>query len=132
MNNPDKSPPSFHLHHDIPKMRAELEEVIALTEKATLDIIKVLESKNQAFPEEVSQILHSLTFQDITGQRITKVLKFLKELEKSLEEVEKAGAISFGAPKTSQASVSDKESLLNGPQLPGEGVSQKDIDKYLK
>jgi len=72
-------------------------------------------------------VLEACAFQDITGQRITKVVETLLMLEDKLaalsdlldEEVE---------PQTADAQESDAV-LLNGPAMPGEGVDQDEIDK---
>ncbi len=72
-------------------------------------------------------------FQDLTGQRISKIvrsLRFIEERVDAMTEIcgrEGIEALASGLP-------SDDEDLkdgvtLQGPQLPGEAVSQDEIDK---
>jgi chemotaxis protein CheZ len=76
----------------------------------------------------ITQIYEACSFQDITGQRITKVVKALQAIEGKVLEL--AGGQSTGV--VLHLDVSDKtDSLLNGPSLPAEAMDQDDIDKLL-
>lgn len=120
----------------------ELEEVIKATENATniiLDSAEKIQGVTSRTSSEISQILtenitkifEACNFQDITGQRIRKVLRLLIEIEaaiKSLLETMKSSG-SEAAKKSPVISKSDPKSLLNGPQLENEAPKQDDIDK---
>ena len=99
-----------------------------------------LEEFAASLPPEQAEIVTSATmrvyeacnFQDITGQRTTKVIKALKSIEERVEGLVKA----FGDEIAKYAASNPRkkkepegeEALLNGPQLDGKGVSQADID----
>jgi chemotaxis protein CheZ len=75
--------------------------------------------------------MEACTFQDITGQRVTKIIRSMQFVEERVlamvdlmgrDSVEKKAAVlSDETP--------EKDPLLNGPQLPGNAISQDDIDK---
>ena len=76
--------------------------------------------------------MESCTFQDITGQRVTRVIKSMKFVEERVnamidlwgrDDIEGMG---FDLPDTKPTG---DEALLNGPQIPGEEISQDEIDK---
>jgi chemotaxis protein CheZ len=76
----------------------------------------------------ITQIYEACSFQDITGQRITKVVKALQAIEGKVLEL--AGGESTDI--VLHPDVSGKpDSLLNGPGLPAEAMDQDDIDKLL-
>ena len=74
------------------------------------------------------------TFQDITGQRVGKIVKSLQFVVErinamvvlwgrdDIESVMKEIGMEMEMPEGDEA-------LRNGPQLPGESISQDDIDK---
>ncbi|MFM2129670.1 MAG: hypothetical protein RL477_1216, partial [Pseudomonadota bacterium] len=74
---------------------------------------------------------------DITGQRITRIVRALKDIESKVSAIVTTfsgvpGAVSkvekpAPAPSSANGKPSDKE-LLNGPQLPTAAQSQEDID----
>ena len=72
------------------------------------------------------------SFQDITGQRITKVVSSLKTIEDKV-----GGLLSILAKKlpgidyVQEEEPEGDDALLNGPQLPDQGVTQEDIDALL-
>lgn len=61
-------------------------------------------------------MLEAMTFQDITGQRLTRIASLLNGL----------------AAATGDAKVPSELSLENGPALPGGGVSQDDADALMR
>jgi len=78
--------------------------------------------------ECIVQIFEACNFQDITGQRITKVvdsMQFIEERIASMIDVWKT--LDLGA---APASMSEDKKLLNGPALEGDRgvVSQDDVD----
>lgn len=130
----------------------ELDAVVAGTEAATESILaaaefiddhalqlaahvktdqdKVLASEIQ---EKVVAIFEACNFQDLTGQRITKVVQTLTFVENRIEKmIEIWGGIEQFrdiAPESMPAREGDK-ALLNGPALPTDEdrASQDDID----
>ena len=143
---------------DIPLATDELDAVVGATEEATgtiLDACEGLEKvSSQVPPEAAEQITNAVTriyeacnFQDITGQRITKVVKTLKQIEDRVstmlgafgEEIAKhhggraaasaeAPAAAAPAPTPTKPGEAD---LLNGPQLPDDAKKQAEIDAIL-
>ena len=131
---------------------SELDAVVMATEEATNSIlgssetIEALASKIQAnavtdddrqatedILEQTIKMLEACNFQDITGQRITKVvntLKFVEERIDAMIEIWGEEDIAEVAPSVTPDSQGDS-ALLNGPSLNGEGIDQNDIDKLL-
>ncbi|HYD98939.1 MAG TPA: protein phosphatase CheZ [Alphaproteobacteria bacterium] len=126
----------------------ELQAIVRTTEEATQTLLGASEAIQgeldglmaSADPETAAaagRILDSLmsifeasTFQDITGQRIAKVVKTLQFVEARVHTmVETWGADSFlDLPTPYEAPGDEEAKLLNGPQLGQTGVSQADID----
>lgn len=120
----------------------ELNEVVRHTEEATNTIMDNAEAilrlssagaSSEAFSEKATAIMEACSFQDITGQRIKKVLKTLTQIELRVGNLIKLfggeipAGLQIGEIETGQRRAD--ESLLNGPQLSGEAPSQADIDK---
>jgi chemotaxis protein CheZ len=101
---------------------------------------KIIEATKDSAPglfqqveTHIVKIFEACTFQDIVGQRIKKVMGCLKEIDaktasvlKALQQDEENGS---GQPVT--ASGENVVSLLNGPALPQNAITQDDIDKLL-
>jgi chemotaxis protein CheZ len=72
-------------------------------------------------------------FQDLTGQRIKKVVNTLHYMERRVAAMVEIWGVETGTATTEIVAMAeddvrpDKE-LLHGPQAKGEGVSQADID----
>ncbi len=140
----------------IPRATDELDAIIATTASATDTIMGGCEKIHELFKDvtavkngvfitsasveqieaETTRIIEACTFQDLTGQRITKIIKALKEIDaKTLDLMrileERFASVSKVKPLENQVSINDSASLMNGPQLPGQGISQEDIDKLL-
>ena len=115
----------------------ELEEIVTETARAAnrfMDAAEAVEKvAAQAEPaiagalmDAVTNIYEASAFQDITGQRITKIVRGLQSMESKLSSLVSAfGPLEepceSGAPKGDAA-------LLNGPQLNKHAHSQTDID----
>ena len=133
----------------IPTATDELDAIVGATEEATgtiLDCMEKIEGLTSKMEPEVgtevgnavTQVYEACNFQDITGQRITKVVKALKEIETKIDALVAAfGTQGGGKAKPKAPAKSDTKDpredshLLNGPQLPGSSVSQADIDALL-
>lgn len=131
----------------IPSATDELDAVVGATEDATNKIMDVCDeitaiAGNCApeFNEKLigctTKIFEACNFQDITGQRITKVVETLKHIDTKVEAIVMAmgeeihRAEGAGAPKHVHAADPDK-GLLNGPQLPQNAIDQSEIDRLL-
>jgi len=131
---------------------SQLEVIIPATEKATHEILEATEEIEKILNEigeltrddtDVQQlaekagmhlvaVLEACNFQDITGQRINKVIKTMRFLEERIAAlIDIWGAEAFTDLPVGQAEAAatdEDESLLNGPQLENEGISQNEID----
>ena len=120
----------------IPNATDELDAIVGSTEEATNGILQAMESlegltaeMDPAMAEKVTEavtlVYESCNFQDITGQRITKVVRALQSMESKLQALASAfGPIEGDAPVLAEGDAA----LLNGPQLSGGATSQDDID----
>ncbi len=124
-----------------PSARDELEAVVTATEQATVTIMesceKILETMKAA-PAAVARdveacavrIFEACTFQDITGQRIRKVTDNLHQIDAKIVSILAA----LGGPSAEVPSDGDLQrasTLLNGPALPQQAVTQDEIDMLL-
>ena len=114
----------------------ELEEIVTETARAANRIMdaaetiegvagKVDPASAAALTDAVTKIYEASSFQDITGQRITKLVRALQPMDTKLQSL----AAAFGrADFTPAAAVEGDAALLNGPQLAQSASSQDDID----
>ena len=126
----------------VPIATDELDAVVGVTEEASATIMDATEAIQAivsdhediqgAVMAETTKIFEACTFQDITGQRITKVIKTLKDIEAivarlhALFDPDGKRPVSMG-----EDTRTEDEKLMNGPQLEGQGVTQDEIDKLL-
>ena len=80
--------------------------------------------------DATTRIYEACGFQDITGQRITKVVATLKTIEAKVAHMVAAFGSRASRPPAAEA-MPDPSLLLNGPQLPAAAMDQSDIDKLL-
>jgi chemotaxis protein CheZ len=127
----------------IPTATDELDAVVGATEEATgtiMDACDLIEQQANQCDDKavqdnlmmaVTNIYEACSFQDITGQRITKVVQTLKKIEDQVNAL--LGALGEYPEEQGGESVSAlKEAVLeNGPQMPGQGVDQTEIDRLL-
>ncbi len=128
----------------IPDATDELDAVVAATEVATGTIMDSCESLSAYSDQldavhktfvigEVTKILESCSFQDITGQRITKVIRSIKQIEEKINKL--MSVLEEKIPGLPNSVLEDTregdERLLNGPQMADKAISQDDIDKLL-
>jgi len=115
----------------------ELEEIVTETARAANEIMDAAEmvekvaatvdpAAGTALMDAVTKIYEASSFQDITGQRITKVVRVLQSLETKLASLADAFGPATGVG-TAKAPEGD-QALLNGPQLNKNASSQSDID----
>jgi chemotaxis protein CheZ len=127
----------------IPTATDELDAIVGATETATNGILDACEKLEGLFPlidveiaerigEVTTSIYEACNFQDLTGQRITKVVRVLKVIEERVATLVQA----FGHEVSTDTSPEEKQvqsddDLLNGPQLPGNATDQAEIDRLL-
>jgi chemotaxis protein CheZ len=117
----------------LPRAGKELEAIVKQTEAATGTIMDAAEAIMSANPaqeliEHCTRIIEACAFQDLTGQRITKVVSTLTTVENRLQALETAWG---GVSDSHAAEARDREDdaqYLNGPALEGEGHDQAAID----
>ncbi len=133
---------------------AELDAIVQSTERATTEILDASDAIQEftgriprddpdwaelanGIETQCIEIMTACSFQDITGQRTTKVintLRYIEERVNALIEVWDVDHTGAGGPPDVVAAhrkLNDTRPdahLLNGPQLDGQGVSQTDID----
>jgi chemotaxis protein CheZ len=126
----------------LPTAGDELTAIVGAAERATnaiLDAVERIEkSANATGGEAAAAILADVTaiyeacnFQDITGQRISKVVSVLKEVDQtvaSLLESLNLPPVVLNAGVSSVEAKSGDAVLLNGPQMPDAAPNQADID----
>jgi chemotaxis protein CheZ len=130
----------------LPTAGRELDAVVSATEEATNTIMEAAEAIMSADPadpaaykefvdQEVMKIFEACSFQDITGQRITKVVETLQLIDSRVSRFAKRFRVadSEGAMTEEEASREQRkrELLLDGPAAPGGGIAQDEIDRLL-
>ena len=130
-------------------MGDQMVAVVKATESATNAIMEAMESNGEAvallrekiddseqlalldkITENANSVFEACSFQDITGQRVGRVAKSIIYVEERVDSLkhllgeEETAAVEVAPDPTVDAD----ETLLNGPQLNGDGLSQDDID----
>ena len=84
----------------------------------------------QDLQDHVVRIYEACNFQDLTGQRIGKVIATLMMVEEELAGMIERCGISKGSGRPAPAPEPDSSSLINGPRLDGDSghATQQDID----
>ncbi|WP_419898097.1 hypothetical protein [Roseomonas sp. USHLN139] len=125
----------------IPSATDELAAIVQHTAQATHEIIDTceqLETLAAQVPQAAdalfaatTRIYEACAFQDITGQRIAKVVTALQTIENRIGKARAQMAAENVPPPPAPAqpaAVPPGDGLLNGPQLPGAAISQSAID----
>jgi chemotaxis protein CheZ len=126
----------------IPFATDELDAIVEHTATATNAILNSCETLDDVgssltgepairLQDATTRIYEACSFQDITGQRINKVVATLKTIEVKVAQI--IATFSSGdrlAPIEMTAKPTETE-LLNGPQHPSVAMGQSDIDKLL-
>jgi chemotaxis protein CheZ len=133
----------------IPSATDELDAIVAHTAAATDIILECCEKLDVLGPtltgeaakvvqDVTTQVYEACSFQDITGQRITKIVATLQSIERKVAHMievfgrdhfaTKPGDAPVPAPVTGEPAPA---SLLNGPQLPAAAMDQSTIDALL-
>lgn len=126
----------------IPNATDELDAVVGATEEATNKIMDVCDTIgaiatncSQDISEQLigctTRIFEACNFQDITGQRITKVVQTLKYIDTKVGALLAALGEEIHGGEGAGGAIISEDDLLNGPQLPQNAIGQDEIDKLL-
>lgn len=128
----------------IPTAGAELEAVVTDTERATETIMHEAETLLGAQPgdlaeyksevdEAMMRIIEACSFQDLSGQRVSKVVESLRHVEKRVSRFAATmGVHDADADEDEIAEAERKKKLhLNGPAIGGPEVKQDAIDEMI-
>ncbi len=130
-------------------MSDQLDAIVQATGDATNSILEVVEQNSETINKirdktensEVRGLLDELennsnnifeacTFQDITGQRVTKIARSVTYVESRVNAlIEIFGKDQLENIEVEAEDKTEDEKLLAGPQLDGQGVTQDEIDK---
>lgn len=123
----------------IPGASMELDAVVRDTERATETIMSEAETLMSAEPTDLElykaevgaamlRIFEACSFQDLTGQRVNKVIATLRHIEERVGQFAGALGVTDTAVPVSAADQRAKDLLLNGPAINGPATTQDDID----
>ncbi|MDH5489169.1 MAG: protein phosphatase CheZ [Rhodospirillaceae bacterium] len=134
----------------LPKAEIELGAIVEATAEATHTIMDACDGLDglmsqlegdaaSTLMDATTKIYEACTFQDITGQRINKVVKTLQHIEARVDKlievfeikVEKSSSTNEQDSNSAENNKISDEDLLEGPQLKGQGRSQAEIDDLL-
>ncbi len=130
----------------IPDAGKELEAIVTSTEQATNTIMEQAELIMSADAQDgeayqatvngaVTQIFEACSFQDLTGQRISKIVETLNFIDRRVSKFAEVIGEDAGEVELSEEELAvekrKQELLLNGPQSSGDAVSQDAVDKMM-
>ncbi len=127
----------------LPRAGQELEAIVKGTEEATHSIMEaaeeIMNGEPGSNPDEYKtkvddacmRIFEACSFQDITGQRVNKVVTTIKYVEERLNALQSAWGPDLSDDPDEEEVLEGEAALLNGPALEGEGVRQDDVDAIL-
>ncbi len=126
----------------IPDAGRELEAIVEATEEATNTIMNAAEEMMGADPSDVDayqalvgdktiEIFEACAFQDITGQRVSKVVSTLNLIDDRLSKLMDKLKMPENLPplEESEDERRRRELILHGPQQKGDAIKQTDVDK---
>lgn len=130
---------------NVAEAKQELEAIVdasAVAASAILDACEVIETASKSIPtgalrdslqEATRNIYLACGFQDLTGQRARKAMARLNAIDRKVAAV---GAVLELAQSTmltgdAKGAESADQHLLNGPALPSEAMTQREIDRIM-
>jgi len=134
--------------HNFEGMGEQLDAIVKATENATNTIMAAMEKNDKAVaklkgmisdPEQTAlldqinendqSVYEACSFQDITGQRVSKVVKSVTFVEDRVNAlIELWGKDEVKKEQVEREEKTADEKLLSGPQLEGKGLDQAAID----
>ena len=123
----------------IPRAGAQLDAIVKATEGATNTIMTAAEEilSNDDLDPQIEQacmqIFEACSFQDITGQRISRVVETLNHIEDRIAKFKDLWGADSMVPAGDAEPMGriDGDVLLEGPALEGEGIDQSAVDSLL-
>ncbi len=126
----------------IPFATDELDAIVEHTATATNAILSSCEMLDEVagslagepatkLQDATTRIYEACSFQDITGQRITKVVATLKTIEAKVAQIVATFGSSGPSVELRAVDANPEDALLNGPQHPAVAMDQSDIDRLL-
>ena len=123
----------------IPGASVELDAVVKDTETATSIIMTEAEALMAIEPEDLDaykdrvdgammRIIEACAFQDLTGQRVTKVVATLRHIEGRVSQFAETLGVKDAKTEETEDERRRRELMLNGPAIGGPASSQDDID----
>lgn len=123
----------------IPTAGKELDAIVANTADATHRIMEAAELVMSADPsdidayqalvsEKMMDIFEACSFQDITGQRVKKIVDTLSHIEDRISRFAHIMGVDDAEAPLTEEQKRKKDLLLNGPALNGPEVKQEEID----
>ena len=123
----------------IPGASQELDAVVRDTERATETIMTEAETIMGLDPTDLAaykaevdaammRMFEACSFQDLTGQRIKKVITTLRHIEDRVSRFAGALGVQDSAAAETADEKRNRELILNGPARDGPATSQDDID----
>ena len=130
-------------HGRIEEATEELDAIVAATERATSGILAAAEQVQEVawtmreqgldagicdqLDSRATDIYTACSFQDLTGQRISKVVAAMRYLERRINAM-----VEIWADESAETDGAEprpkKDPLVNGPARPGHGLDQADVD----
>jgi chemotaxis protein CheZ len=133
-------------HTRIPAAGQELDAIVKATEAASNTIMECAEavlasdaSDPASFKAMVDQkmliVFEACSFQDITGQRVAKVIETLKHIEARVSRFTEAlrtrDTGRFVSAEERASAERKQRLILHGPQLDGSGNDQREVDRLM-
>lgn len=123
----------------------ELDEIVRTTEVAAGAILDAAEEVDRiagtldggagtSLSGAATRIYEASNFQDLTGQRVTKVVRMIRHIEEQIGRIVQALGGNLPAPQRPSAPPNpsarpqSEQDLLNGPQLANKAKTQDDVD----
>jgi chemotaxis protein CheZ len=136
-------------HKRIPAAGHELAAIVKVTENASNTIMECAEAAMAAaadssdlaaykalVADHMTAVFEACAFQDLTGQRLARVVDTLKHIEARISRFADAtGAMDASGPANNKEAAEAERKLrllIHGPQLAGEGAGQGGADKIVE
>ncbi|MFC4724751.1 protein phosphatase CheZ [Glycocaulis abyssi] len=128
----------------IPTAGAELEAVVTDTERATETIMQEAETLLGEKPDDIAaykaqvdeammRIIEACSFQDLSGQRVSKVVESLRHVEKRVSRFAATMGVHDAEADEDEVAESERKKKLhlNGPAIGGPEVAQDAVDELI-